>query len=155
MKQSSPKIIKNYIDQELLYEMIGEQVNKWRNSPSHHFLIEKAKEECWLGSIHCNRDHFGLYGYLRLNFGKQIQILQNLGNLIPIYNPKFVKFFTSSWFKDEVLKNNCISFNFVLEKHILILQNKKDIVNKEINFNFSTLTKFYEDFEKEKNNINN
>ena len=128
--------MKNYIDQELLYEMIEEQVNKWLDNPSNHFTIDKAKNEGWLGSLHSNRDHKGLLGYLRINFGKQIQILQNLGNLIPIYNPKFVKFFTSPWFKNEVLKNNFICFNFVLEKHILILQNK-------------------EDFEKEKNNINN
>ena len=53
-------------------------------------------------------------------------------------------------------KDKDIIKKFVRKNYKYRNQDIKDIiVNKEINFNFSTLTKFYEDFEKEKNNINN
>ena len=55
--------------------MIEEQVAKWFDNPSNYYKIEKAKKEGWFGSLHSNRDHKGLLGYLRLNFGKQIKIL--------------------------------------------------------------------------------
>ena len=134
MKQSSPKIMKNYIDQELLYEMIEEQVNKWLDNPSNHFTIDKAKNEGWLGSLHSNRDHKGLLGYLRINFGKQIKILNNLDNYLPVYDSRFYHFFAGDWFKNEVLRNGYITQEFVLEKHIEILKDSTmSIVENVIN----------------------
>ena len=123
MKQQNQQQNKNFIDQEELYEMIGEQVNKWLYNPSNYFTIEKAKNEGWLGSLHSNRDHKGLLGYLRINFGKQIKILNNLDNYLPVYESKFYHFFAGDWFKNKVLRNGYITQEFVLDKHIQIFNN--------------------------------
>jgi hypothetical protein len=123
MKQNTQQQIKEFIDQEEFYEMIGEQVNKWLDNPSNHYKIEKAKKEGWFGSLHSNRDHKGLLGYLRINFGKQIKILNNLDNYLPVYDSRFYHFFAGDWFKNEVLRNGNITQEFVLDKHIQIFNN--------------------------------
>lgn len=134
MKQNNQQQNNNFADQEELYAIIEEQVNKWLNNPSNHFAIEKAKNEGWFGSLLCNRDHKGLLGYLRLNFGKQIKILENLDNYLPVYDSRFFHFFAGDWFKNEVLRNGCISQEFVLKKHIEILKDPTmSIVENEIN----------------------
>ena len=134
MKQQNQQQIKKFMNQEELYEIIGEQVDKWLDNPSHHFTIEKAKNEGWFGSLHSNRDHKGLLGYLRINFGKQIKILNNLDNYLPIYDQRFYHFFAGDWFKNEVLRNGCITQEFVLEKHIEILKDSTmSIVESVIN----------------------
>ena len=122
MKQNNQQQNKNFIDQEEFYAMIGEQVDKWLGNPSNYYKIEKAKNEGWFGSLHSNRDHKGLLGYLRLNFGKQIKILNNLDNYLPVYDSRFYHFFAGDWFKNEVLRNGDITQEFVLEKHIEILK---------------------------------
>ena len=122
MKQNNQQQIKKFMNQEELYEMIGEQVDKWLDNPSNHFTIEKAKNQGWFGSLHSNRDHKGLLGYLRLNFGKQIKILNNLDNYLPVYDQRFYHFFAGDWFKNEVLRNGYISQDFVIKKHIEILK---------------------------------
>ena len=118
MKQQQNK---NFIDQEEFYLIIQEQVDNWLNNPSHHYQIEKAKKEGWFGSIHSNRDNKGLLGYLRLNFGKQVKILNNLGNHLPIYDSRFADFFRGSFFENEVLRNGYITQEFVLDKHLELL----------------------------------
>ena len=122
MKQNNQQQNKNFIDQEEFYAMIEEQVAKWFDNPSNYYKIEKAKNEGWLGSLHSNRDYKGLLGYLRINFGKQIKILNNLDNQLPVYDSRFYHFFAGDWFKNEVLRNGYISQEFVLEKHIEILK---------------------------------
>lgn len=122
MKQNNQPQNKNFINEEMLRQIIQEQVNKWLDNPSNHFTIEKAKNEGWFGSLHSNRDHKGLLGYLRINFGKQIKILRNLDNYLPVYDSRFYHFFAGDWFKNEVLRNGYISQEFVLDKHIAILK---------------------------------
>ena len=122
MKQQNQQQIKNFIDQEELYAMIEEQVSKWLDNPSNYYTIERAKKEGWFGSLHCNRDNKGLLGYLRLNFGKQIKILNNLGNYLPIYDVRFADFFRGNFFENEVLRNGYITQEFILEKHLELLR---------------------------------
>ena len=134
MKQNNQPQNKNFINEEELRQIIQEQVDKWLDNPSNHFTIEKAKNEGWFGSLHSNRDHKGLLGYLRINFGKQIKILRNLDNYLPVYDSRFYHFFAGDWFKNEVLRNGYISQKFVLEKHIEILKNSTmSIVENVIN----------------------
>ena len=134
MKQQNNQRPLNIIDQEELYAMIEEQVSKWLDNPSNYYTIERAKKEGWFGSLLCNRDHKGLLGYLRINFGKQIKILNNLDNYLPIYDSRFFHFFAGDWFKNEVLRNGCISQEFVLKKHIEILKDSTmSIAENEIN----------------------
>ena len=122
MKQQNNQRPLNIIDQEEFYAMIEEQVAKWFDNPSNYYKIEKAKKEGWFGSLHSNRDHKGLLGYLRLNFGKQIKILNSLGNYLPIYDVRFHHFFAGDWFQNEVLRNGYITQEFILEKHLELLR---------------------------------
>lgn len=109
------------IDQEEFYIFIEEQVDIWLKNPSNHYKIEKAKNEKWFGSLHCNRDHKGLLGYLRLNYGKQIKILNNLDNYLPVYDQRLCDFFRGNWFANEVKRNGFISSEFILDKHLELL----------------------------------
>jgi len=122
MKQNNQqqRILKT-IDQEEFYILIEEQVDIWLQNPSNHFKIEKAKNEKWFGSLHCNRDHKGLLGYLRLNFGMQIKILNNLDNYLPVYDERLCDFFRGNWFANEVKRNGFISSKFILDKHLELL----------------------------------
>jgi hypothetical protein len=134
-KQPTTPKVYNFIDQNELYEMIDEQVKNWLNNPSNHFKIEKAINEKYLGHLEY-RDYKGLIGYLRMNFGKQIKILNELDNYLPIYDAKFVEYFRGSWFADIVLKSNYgwqqentnkintnMNYSLVLEEHFELLKN--------------------------------
>lgn len=113
--------VRNFINQEEFYILIDDQVQQWLQNPSNHYKIEKAKNEKWFGSLHCNRDHKGLLGYLRINFGKQIKILKNLDNNLPIYDQRFHDFFGGDWFANEVKRNGFVSSEFILNKHLELL----------------------------------
>ena len=110
---------KNFITQDKFLEMIDNEVKKFIDSASNHYLIEKAKKENYFGSLHSKKDTAGLIGYLRMNFAMQIKILNNYGNHFEI-DKKHLKFFKTDWFRNAVLNNNCIShkliFNDFLDK---------------------------------------
>lgn len=117
-ENKNPSYPTYFIDQSEFLEVAEEQVNQWLDKPSNHFIIEKAKNEGWFGSFHSNRDYRGLLGYLRANFAKQIKILNNLSNPVPIYDSRFTSYLKSKFFIDAVLRNSYVSHNLVLEKHL-------------------------------------
>ncbi|MCE2688202.1 MAG: hypothetical protein LW595_06645 [Rickettsiales bacterium] len=96
-------------DEEFL-ELIDIEVKKFLSIMKWHFLIERAKQDNCFGSFHSKKDLFGLLGYLRMNFATQIRILNNYNNHFPISN-NHCKFLGGNWFKEQVLENNCISYN--------------------------------------------
>lgn len=100
---------RNFIENSKFLEMIDIEVKKFVNNPSKHYIIEKAKKENYFGSLHSKKDLVGLLGYLRMNFGLQIRILENCSNYFPI-DKKFLEFLViRKWFKNQVLINNKIS----------------------------------------------
>jgi hypothetical protein len=126
----------NIIDQNLFYEMVNDQLIQYQQSPNHHFVIEKAKKENWLGSQN-PKDNFGLLGYMRENIALQLKLLQRVENPIGIYFSEFVSFFRSNFFKNRVLENNHISFKL----HATLINNKNidylEIIKNKTNFNFN------------------
>ena len=99
MKNQQQQITKNFIDSEEFWNMIEEQINKLFESPNLKIvnLILKAKNEGWLGD-RILKDNKGLLGYFRTNFGKQIKIIHNLGNHLPIWQSELTGFFRSEFF---------------------------------------------------------
>lgn len=95
----------NFIESSQFLEMIDIEVKKFINNPCNHFIIEKAKKQNYIGSLHSKKDLVGLLGYLRMNFAMQIRILTNCSNHFAIDN-RFCQFLRSEWFKNAVLKNN-------------------------------------------------
>ena len=121
---------KNFIENSQFLEMIDIEVKKFINNPSNHFIIEKAKKENYFGSLHSKKDLVGLLGYLRMNFGLQIRILENCSNYFPI-DKKFLEFLViRKWFKNQVLNNNKISQNLHFKGF------------SEFNFNSKTINYF-------------
>jgi hypothetical protein len=110
---------KNFIDQNLFYDMIQDQVNILLNSkdPSLQSIIANAKLEKWLGNPENKKCYKGLLGYARLGFALQIKILKNIDNNYGCFMPEFYNFFKSPYFKDEVLNNNKIVF-FYKNEHL-------------------------------------
>ena len=105
--------MKNFIEQKTLDDMVEDQIQRFLSADiKHHFQLEQAKNEKWLGYADIQKNDFGLLGYYRTNIACQIQILQNLGNAvcIPSNHLCFASFFRSDWFKNAVLKNGFISF---------------------------------------------
>lgn len=101
----------SYIDPHDFWQLIQDQINNYLSNPSVHYIIERAKNEGWLGSTHNNKDNFGLLGYLRNNFACQIIVLNKFSNDIPCFCDEFVSFFRSEYFKNRVLKENAVSHN--------------------------------------------
>ena len=101
----------NYIDPHDFWVLVEDQINNYLANPSTHYIVERAKNEGWLGSTHNNRDAFGLLGYLRNNFACQIIILNKFSNHIPIFFSEFGSFFKSDYFENRVLKEGVVSFN--------------------------------------------
>jgi hypothetical protein len=116
--------MRNFIEQGELNSIIEEQINAFLADPSKHYLQEQARNEGWFGSK-MPRDHKGLLGYYRASFGKQIKILNNLDNIIPIYQTQFVDWFRSDFFINETLRNGFISSNLVKKEHFEIIKNNK------------------------------
>ena len=102
MKNQQQQITKNFIDSEEFWNMIEEQINKLFESPNLKIvnLILKAKNEGWLGA-RILKDNKGLLGYFRTNFGKQIKIIHNLGNHLPIWQSELTGFFRSDFFSND------------------------------------------------------
>ncbi len=124
MKNQQQQITKNFIDSEEFWQIVEEQINVFLADPSKHYLQEQARNEGWFGSK-MPRDHKGLLGYYRTSFGKQIKILNNLDNIIPIYQTQFVDWFRSDFFINETLRNGFISSNLVKKEHFEIIKNNK------------------------------
>lgn len=99
---------KNILENNKFLELIDIEVQIFLKDPSKHYIIEKAKQENYFGSIHSQKDTAGLLGYLRMNFATQIKILNNYNNHFEI-SSNHCKFLRGDWFKTQVLKNNCIS----------------------------------------------
>jgi len=125
MKNQQQQIQKNFIDSVEFWNMIEEQINKLFESSNLKIvnLIQKAKNEGWLGE-RMLKDNKGLLGYFRTNFGKQIKILNNLGNHLPIWQSELTGFFRSDFFSNEVRKNGYVSEFLFKEEHFEIIQNK-------------------------------
>ena len=124
MKNQQQQITKNFIDSEEFWNMIEEQINKLFESPNLKIvnLILKAKNESWLGA-RILKDNKGLLGYFRTNFGKQIKILHNLGNHLPIWQSELTGFFRSDFFSNEVRRNNYVSELLFKEEHFEFIKN--------------------------------
>lgn len=101
---------RNFIENSKFLEMIDIEVKKFVNNPSKHYIIEKAKQENYFGSLHSQKDLVGLLGYLRMNFAMQIRILENCNNHFEIDN-RFCQFLRSKWFRNAVISNKNISQN--------------------------------------------
>jgi hypothetical protein len=101
----------NYINPHDFWLLVENQINNYLANPGTHYILERAKNECWLGSTHNNRDTFGLLGYLRNNFACQIKILNKFSNHVPIFFSEFGSFFKSDYFENRVLKEGAVSFN--------------------------------------------
>ena len=99
---------RNFMENSKFLEMIDREVKKFVNNPSKHYIIEKAKQENYFGSLHSKKDLVGLLGYLRMNFGLQIRILENCNNHFEIDN-RFCQFLRSKWFRNAVISNKNIS----------------------------------------------
>jgi len=125
MKNQQQQIQKNFIDSVEFWNMIEEQINKLFESSNLKIvnLIQKAKNEGWLGE-RMLKDNKGLLGYFRTNFGKQIKILNNLGNHLPIWQSELTGFFRSDFFYDQVRKNGYVSELLFKEEHFEIIKNK-------------------------------
>ncbi|CAB4135679.1 hypothetical protein UFOVP286_2 [uncultured Caudovirales phage] len=129
MKQEQKTEQRNFIESSQFLEMIDNEVKKFINNPSNHFIIEKAKKENYFGSLHSKKDLVGLLGYLRMNFGLQIRILTNCSNYFPI-DTKFLEFLViRKWFKKAVLNNNKISHNLHFKGFDTFNFNSKTINN--------------------------
>lgn len=124
MKNQQQQITKNFIDSEEFWNMIEEQINKLFESPNLKIvnLILKAKNEGWLGD-RILKDNKGLLGYFRTNFGKQIKILHNLGNHLPIWQSELTGFFRSDFFSNEVRRNDYVSELLFKEEHFEFIKN--------------------------------
>ena len=124
MKNQQQQITKNFIDSEEFWNMIEEQINKLFESPNLKIvnLILKAKNEGWLGE-RILKDNKGLLGYFRTNFGKQIKILHNLGNHLPIWQSELTGFFRSDFFSNEVRRNDYVSELLFKEEHFEFIKN--------------------------------
>ena len=124
MKNQQQQITKNFIDSEEFWNMIEEQINKLFESPNLKIvnLILKAKNEGWLGE-RILKDNKGLLGYFRTNFGKQIKIIHNLGNHLPIWQSELTGFFRSDFFSNEVRRNNYVSELLFKEEHFEFIKN--------------------------------
>ena len=124
MKNQQQQITKNFIDSEEFWNMIEEQINKLFESPNLKIvnLILKAKNEGWLGD-RILKDNKGLLGYFRTNFGKQIKIIHNLGNHLPIWQSELTGFFRSDFFYNEVKRNNYVSELLFKEEHFEFIKN--------------------------------
>ena len=125
MKNQQQQIQKNFIDSVEFWNMIEEQINKLFESSNLKIvnLIQKAKNEGWLGE-RMLKDNKGLLGYFRTNFGKQIKILNNLGNHLPIWQSELTGFFRSDFFSDEVRRNGYVSEFLFKEEHFQFIKNK-------------------------------
>lgn len=124
MKNQQQQLQKNFIDSEEFWNMIEEQINKLFESSNLKIfnLIQKAKNEGWLGA-RILKDNKGLLGYFRTNFGKQIKILHNLGNHLPIWQSELTGFFRSDFFSNEVRRNNYVSELLFKEEHFEFIKN--------------------------------
>lgn len=124
MKNQQQQLQKNFIDSEEFWNMIEEQINKLFESPNLKIvnLILKAKNEGWLGD-RILKDNKGLLGYFRTNFGKQIKIIHNLGNHLPIWQSELTGFFRSEFFSNEVRRNNYVSELLFKEEHFEFIKN--------------------------------
>lgn len=124
MKNQQQQITKNFIDSEEFWNMIEEQINKLFESPNLKIvnLILKAKNEGWLGN-RILKDNKGLLGYFRTNFGKQIKIIHNLGNHLPIWQSELTGFFRSDFFSNEVRRNDYVSELLFKEEHFEFIKN--------------------------------
>lgn len=124
MKNQQQQVAKNFIDSEEFWNMIEEQINKLFESANLKIvnLILKAKNEGWLGE-RILKDNKGLLGYFRTNFGKQIKIIHNLGNHLPIWQSELTGFFRSDFFYNEVQRNNYVSELLFKEEHFEFIKN--------------------------------
>jgi hypothetical protein len=139
MKDQEQKKEKKFIDQKELNDMIEEQIASLLRlgDVEIHNLLQQAKNQGWLGSK-LPRDYQGLLGYYRTCFGKQIKILKEIDNPIPIYYTEFLHWFRGDHFKDATLKNQKISVDLVKHEHFDIIKNKFSNINNA-SFNLDEL----------------
>jgi len=142
MKNYERKEPKNIIDYDYFFNQVESLVKeKIIKTPFHTY--ETAKIEGWLGfetkvddwdNITKAGITLGLLGYYRMNFAIQYKILANVDNRVAIYEPRFVNFFRSSPFKDQVLKNGKVSKELVKSEHFDIIKSQFYHVNSSFNF---------------------
>jgi hypothetical protein len=142
MKNYERKETKELMDYDYFFNQVESLVKeKIIKTPFHAY--DTAKNEGWLGfetkvddwdNITKAGITLGLLGYYRMNFAIQYKILANVDNRVAIYEPKFVNFFRSSWFKDRVLENKNVSRELVKSEHFDIIKSQFYHVNSSFNF---------------------
>ena len=142
MKNYEQKETKELMDYDYFFNQVESLVKeKIIKTPFHTY--ETAKIEGWLGfetkvddwgNINKAGITLGLLGYYRMNFAIQYKILANVDNRVAIYEPRFVNFFRSSPFKDQVLKNGKVSKELVKSEHFDIIKSQFYHVNSSFNF---------------------
>jgi hypothetical protein len=142
MKNYERKETKELMDYDYFFNQVESLVKeKIIKTPFHTY--ETAKIEGWLGfetkvddwgNITKAGITLGLLGYYRMNFAIQYKILANVDNRVAIYEPRFVNFFRSSPFKDQVLKNGKVSKELVKSEHFDIIKSQFYHVNSSFNF---------------------
>ena len=75
----------NYIDPHDFWVLVEDQINNYLSKPSTHYIVERAKNEGWLGWQNNNKCKDGLLGYMRTNIACQLKVLNKLSNFVPIY----------------------------------------------------------------------
>lgn len=121
----------SFLNYEEFYETIGKEVKLFLELPSSYYLIERAKNEKWLGSLHSNKDGRGLLGYLRMNYGLQIKLIKNLSNCVVVHNnnldQQILNWFASDFFKKTVLSNpdKKVILNFYKKEHLDLIRNSE------------------------------
>ena len=142
MRNYERKEPKKIFDYDYFFDQVESLVKeKIINTPFHAY--DTAKTEGWLGfetkvddwdNITKAGITLGLLGYYRMNFAIQYKILANVDNRVAIYEPKFVSFFRSCWFKDQVLKNGNVSKELAKSEHFDIIKSQFYHVNSSFNF---------------------
>lgn len=107
-KQQEPSQTKNFAKFDI-WERVEREIEKFIAQNQNTTFYENAKQNGWLGD-RIKKGKRGLLGYLRTGFAIQIRILEELDDVLPIYQNHLdiVNFFRSDWFKNTTLDNGYV-----------------------------------------------
>ena len=122
-KQQEPKEAKNFANFDI-WERVEQEIQKFIARNENETFFINAKQNGWLGD-NIKKGTQGLLGYMRASFAIQIKILEELDDVLPIYQSHLdiVNFFRSEKFRNITLENNRITPIYKL-KHFEILKKK-------------------------------
>ena len=126
-------VMKNFIDYQKFWELVENEIKLFLKQPCSHYLVERAKNEKWFGSLHNNRDSRGLLGYLRTNYALQLKFINNFSNHVQMHcnDQLIINWFLSDYFKKTILNNpeKKVILNFYKDEHLEIIKNKENKFN--------------------------